>query len=252
MRMSRPLRADRHAQADLARALGDRHQHDVHDADAADEERHRRDRGEQDRRAPASDASCAASTSERLRTKKSSSWFGCSRWRWRRSSRICCSALETSAPCRTLTVIDPTLRGLRPAGRRARACAPSRSGSARRRPGPGRSCSGPCGRGAPTISCGTFRMRIVSPTGSDSPKSVRATVWPRSTTFAAPSTSAPVERPARRRPPTRARPGSPASRRGSASPSCCCRTRPARRRAAAARRPRSRRPRAASPRRRPR
>ena len=29
------LRADRLADADLARALGDRHQHDVHDADAA-------------------------------------------------------------------------------------------------------------------------------------------------------------------------------------------------------------------------
>ena len=48
-RMSRRARADRHAQADLARALGDRDQHDVHDADAADEERHRRDRREQQR-----------------------------------------------------------------------------------------------------------------------------------------------------------------------------------------------------------
>ena len=35
--------AERLADADLARALGDRHQHDVHDADAADEQRHRGD-----------------------------------------------------------------------------------------------------------------------------------------------------------------------------------------------------------------
>ena len=36
-RMSRGSRADRHAHADLARPLGDRHEHDVHDPDAADE-----------------------------------------------------------------------------------------------------------------------------------------------------------------------------------------------------------------------
>ena len=36
-------RADRQAQADLARPLGHRHQHDVHDADAADQQRHRGD-----------------------------------------------------------------------------------------------------------------------------------------------------------------------------------------------------------------
>ena len=41
------LRADRHADADLARALGHRHEQDVHDADAADQQRDRRDRGEQ-------------------------------------------------------------------------------------------------------------------------------------------------------------------------------------------------------------
>ena len=39
--------AERFANADLARPLGDRHEHDVHDADAADEQRHRRDAGEQ-------------------------------------------------------------------------------------------------------------------------------------------------------------------------------------------------------------
>ena len=40
-------RADREAHADLARPLGHRHEHDVHDADAADDERHRGDAGEQ-------------------------------------------------------------------------------------------------------------------------------------------------------------------------------------------------------------
>ena len=40
-------RADRQAQADLARPLGHRHQHDVHDADAADEQRHRGDARQQ-------------------------------------------------------------------------------------------------------------------------------------------------------------------------------------------------------------
>ena len=35
-------RAHRHAQADLARPLGHRHEHDVHDPDAADDERDRR------------------------------------------------------------------------------------------------------------------------------------------------------------------------------------------------------------------
>ncbi len=37
--MSRRLRAERLAQADLARPLADHHQHDVHDDDAADDER---------------------------------------------------------------------------------------------------------------------------------------------------------------------------------------------------------------------
>jgi len=40
MRMSR-LRARRPSAGDFAGALGDRHDHDVHDADAADHERHR-------------------------------------------------------------------------------------------------------------------------------------------------------------------------------------------------------------------
>ena len=41
--MSRALRAERLAQADLARPLGHHHQHDVHDDDAADHERQRDD-----------------------------------------------------------------------------------------------------------------------------------------------------------------------------------------------------------------
>ena len=40
-------RADRQADADLARPLGDADQHDVHHADAADHEAHRRDRQEE-------------------------------------------------------------------------------------------------------------------------------------------------------------------------------------------------------------
>ena len=40
--------AQRLAQTDLTDALGDRHQHDVHDADAADDEGDRRDAAEQD------------------------------------------------------------------------------------------------------------------------------------------------------------------------------------------------------------
>ena len=39
--------ADGHAQADLAGALGDGDEHDVHDADAADDERNRRDAQQQ-------------------------------------------------------------------------------------------------------------------------------------------------------------------------------------------------------------
>ena len=40
--------AERLAQADLPGPLGDRHQHDVHDADAADQQRERRDARQQD------------------------------------------------------------------------------------------------------------------------------------------------------------------------------------------------------------
>ena len=41
------MRADRDANADLSRAFGHRHQHDVHDADAADDERYAANRREQ-------------------------------------------------------------------------------------------------------------------------------------------------------------------------------------------------------------
>ena len=44
-----PLGADRHADADLARALRHRDEHDVHDPDPADEQRDRRGRGQQHR-----------------------------------------------------------------------------------------------------------------------------------------------------------------------------------------------------------
>ena len=36
---------------------------------------------------------------------------------------------------------------------------------------------------------GTFLMRMIWPTASDSPKRLSAVVWPRSATFVAPSTS---------------------------------------------------------------
>src|SRR6478672_4709316 len=42
-------RTDREPDADLARSFGDRHEHDVHDPDAADEQAHGRDRGEEQR-----------------------------------------------------------------------------------------------------------------------------------------------------------------------------------------------------------
>ena len=45
--MFRPRRAERLAHADLARPLGHRHEHDVHDADAAHQETHGRDARQQ-------------------------------------------------------------------------------------------------------------------------------------------------------------------------------------------------------------
>ena len=47
-RMSLPCAPDGDADADLTGALGDAHQHDVHDADAADHQRDARDRAKQD------------------------------------------------------------------------------------------------------------------------------------------------------------------------------------------------------------
>ena len=59
---------------------------------------------------------CASSwawrISDRLRTLKSSSWYGCRRWRWRSSSRSCTSASAMSSPVRILTEIACTARGL--------------------------------------------------------------------------------------------------------------------------------------------
>ena len=50
--MSRPLRSQGAADADLAGPLGDGRQHDVHDADAADQQRNRRDRAQDDAELP--------------------------------------------------------------------------------------------------------------------------------------------------------------------------------------------------------
>ena len=44
-----PARADRHAQADFAGSFGDRHEQDIHDANAADDQGYRCDGGEQQR-----------------------------------------------------------------------------------------------------------------------------------------------------------------------------------------------------------
>ncbi len=74
-------------------------------------------------------------------------------------------------------------------------------------------------------------MRTTWPTGSPSPNRFSATVWPSSTTFAAPSISSwAKKRPADRRPLPRVLVGS-ASCPGWWWPSWCCRTRPGRRRA---------------------
>ena len=79
----RPARPDRLADADLARALGDRHEHDVHHADPADEQRDRRDGAEQHRERAGWCCSSSASNDAWLRTRKSTS----RRWCRMRASR---------------------------------------------------------------------------------------------------------------------------------------------------------------------
>ena len=249
-------RADRHAQADLARALGDRHQHDVHDADAADQQRHRRDGGQQQREDLRRLASCAC---EHLGQVAHEEVVLLARLQPVPLAQQVAHLLPRSPSCRRrrATLTDDRCRRcaqLAPACRRARACSPSRSASARRRPGPGRSCSGPCARARRSRSAARARMRTrLAHADRSSPNSFRATVCPSSTTLAAPLDVARRRtRGPRRRPVARLEVvGGGAV--GSASTSCCCRTTtwP---RAAQLRRGdlRPRRPRAASRRRRPR
>ena len=71
-------RPDGPPQADLARALRHRDQHDVHDADAAHDEGDGRDRGEEQAQTWEA-ASWLARISDKFRKAKSSSWFA---WRW--------------------------------------------------------------------------------------------------------------------------------------------------------------------------
>ena len=71
------LGADRHADADLARPLGHAHQHDVHDPDAADQQRHRGDARRAAWSASCVPSCCALAISARLRMEKSSSAPGC-------------------------------------------------------------------------------------------------------------------------------------------------------------------------------
>ena len=66
------MRADGHADADFARPLGHAHEHDVHDADAADDERNARDRAEQRGHDPEV-AVAVSAISSWVRTVKSSS-----------------------------------------------------------------------------------------------------------------------------------------------------------------------------------
>ena len=68
-----PVRADRHADADLARPLRHAHEHDVHDPDAADDERDAGDRARAVRSSTSVVAVAASAISCWLRTVKSSS-----------------------------------------------------------------------------------------------------------------------------------------------------------------------------------
>ena len=81
-------RADGHANADLAGALGYRNQHDIHDADTADKERDLAI--EASSMVKTSGWSARSAMSARLRTMKSSSYPVRMRWRSRSSASICC------------------------------------------------------------------------------------------------------------------------------------------------------------------
>jgi hypothetical protein len=88
-----PARADRLADADLARALGDRHQHDVHDADAADEQGDADDRAD-DGGDAAEDLRVDVEDLVLHQTRKSSALVG-PMW-WRSRSRRLMSSLTWS------------------------------------------------------------------------------------------------------------------------------------------------------------
>ena len=188
VRMSRPRAPDRHAQADLARPLRHRDQHDVHDADAAHEQRDGRDGGQQqgqhlrgrllrlEHLGEVADPEvvvlvrlqAVALAQELADLVLGLPHHGRRRGPGRRSS-------PPTAPW--------------PGCRRAPCSSRWRSGSGSRRPGPGPRCSGPCVSSTPTTVNGTFLMRMTWPSGSASPKRFWLTVCPSSATLAAPSTS---------------------------------------------------------------
>ena len=147
------------------------------------------------------EASCAAITSARLRSEKSSSAPGCTRWRWRSSARTWISTAAGSTPSAALTQIVPIERFFaalaEPTTRRARGrerhqdhvvLVVSPSGS------------GPCVSSTPITVKGTRLMRMVWPTGS-----ADAEELPRHGRAEQAHLGAPTRpRPARRRGPRRA------------------------------------------------
>ena len=176
-RMSRRRRADRHADADLAGALGHRDQHDVHDADAADH-------------AARSPPPPRAASAMRLRARPGRvlhlgevadlevgrAWPP-RRWRWRRRRGDFALARRRPAARRRRTSIWPTVSD----------CAPDQPPHHR---GPGHQdhvvlvlaaeAGLALGARTPITLQGTCLTRICSPTpGRVRPKSLSTTVWPR-------------------------------------------------------------------------
>ena len=171
-RMWRRLGADRHADADLARPLGHRHQQDVHDPDAADQQRDRRDREQQvditwlalsrGARHVVEGAHREVVVLGRARCGGAGA-----------AAPSICSAAARRGPRRAARSTNGSCRRCRGARCRARGARRWRTGSRRRRPGPGPRRSGPSRSSTPITRNGTSLMRITAPTGSSpAPKSL--------------------------------------------------------------------------------
>ena len=166
--MSWRLRADGKPQADLARAFGDRDEHDVHDADAADDQRHRRDRAQQNRhhlRRRLLGGEHLGQVADREVVLR---------------ARAGCGAARAAAPpspespgpwpAGSRPAPSPSRRPWRwPCWRRGPSAWRSRSAAGSRRPDPGRSATGPLGVSTPATVNGTFLMMTTCPVGSLSP-----------------------------------------------------------------------------------